>query len=75
LTLHRRWRAYGNRNYAPIYDAAYGHGLAICIHFGGATGNATFSVGLPTYYFEGLLPSAQRAAIESLNALSFYGLS
>lgn len=43
---------YGNRNYEPLFEAAARHRLAVGIHFGGATGNPTTSVGWPTYYFE-----------------------
>jgi predicted TIM-barrel fold metal-dependent hydrolase len=52
LVPARADRPYGNREYDPLLAAINSRGLVLGIHFGGFTGNATTSVGWPTYYFE-----------------------
>ena len=43
---------YGNRNHLATFDAAARHGLAVALHFGGASGNPPTSTGWPTRYIE-----------------------
>jgi predicted TIM-barrel fold metal-dependent hydrolase len=43
---------YGTRHYAPVFDAAARHGLAVCLHFGGAPGNPPTGSGWPSHYLE-----------------------
>jgi len=43
---------YGNRNHLPTFDAAARNGLAVALHFGGASGNPPTSTGWPTRYIE-----------------------
>ncbi|HVG66553.1 MAG TPA: amidohydrolase family protein [Gaiellales bacterium] len=43
---------YGNRNHLPTLEAAVRSGLAVGLHFGGASGNAPTSTGWPTRYVE-----------------------
>jgi predicted TIM-barrel fold metal-dependent hydrolase len=43
---------YGNRNHLPTFEAAVRNGLAVALHFGGASGNPPTSTGWPTRYIE-----------------------
>jgi uncharacterized protein len=43
---------YGNRNHLPTFEAAARNGLAVALHFGGASGNPPTSTGWPTRYIE-----------------------
>jgi predicted TIM-barrel fold metal-dependent hydrolase len=43
---------YGSRNFRPLFAAAARHGLPVCLHFGGAPGNASTPVGWPSFFAE-----------------------
>jgi predicted TIM-barrel fold metal-dependent hydrolase len=43
---------YGNRNHLPTLEAAARNGLAVWLHFGGASGHPPTAVGWPTSYVE-----------------------
>lgn len=43
---------YGNLVHRPVHEAAARHGLAVSLHFGGATGLPPTSTGWPSYFIE-----------------------
>ena len=43
---------YGNRIHLPTLEAAARNGLAVCLHFGGASGHPPTAVGWPTHHIE-----------------------
>jgi uncharacterized protein len=45
-------RAYGNRAYFPIYEAAQERGLVVGLHFGGVSGSPPTPSGWPDLYIE-----------------------
>lgn len=44
--------SYGNLIHRPVHEAAVRHGLAVSLHFGGATGLPPTSTGWPSYFIE-----------------------
>jgi len=66
----RSMTPYGNRLWWPLLDAVARHGLVLCLHAGGATGNPPTSIGWPTTYLEEYvdMASAFQAQLMSLVA-------
>ena len=50
---------YGNRTYAPLFEAAERHDLVVGLHFGGTPGTPPTQSGWPTYYIEEYVGMAQ----------------
>jgi uncharacterized protein len=63
-------RPYGNRELEPLLESVVRNDLVLGIHFGGFTGNATTSVGWPTYYFEEYVGMAAAFMTQVLSLIS-----
>ncbi len=61
---------YGQRIWWPVLEACERHGLVVALHFGGAPGHPSTSVGWPTTYLEEYvdMPSAFQTQLMSLVA-------
>lgn len=70
LLLSRSAMPLGKRYYWPIYEAADRHGLAICIHAGGATGNPITPVGWPSHYLEDYVNQSQSFQAQVVSLIS-----
>src|SRR5262249_4112463 len=63
-------RAYGKGEFDPLLEAICENELVLGIHFGGFTGNATTSVGWPTYYFEEYVGMATSFQVQVLSLIA-----
>ncbi|MEM9777492.1 MAG: amidohydrolase family protein, partial [Chloroflexota bacterium] len=48
----RSQHLYGTRNFWPVLEAAVKHDLAVCIHYGGASGYPSTPTGWPSWHIE-----------------------
>ena len=61
---------YGNRNHLPTFEAAARNGLAVALHFGGASGNPPTSTGWPTRYIEEYVDMASVFQSQLMNMIA-----
>jgi uncharacterized protein len=61
---------YGNRNHLPTFDAADRAGLAVALHFGGASGNPPTATGWPTRYIEEYVDMASVFQSQLMNVIA-----
>ncbi|MEM7800096.1 MAG: amidohydrolase family protein [Chloroflexota bacterium] len=65
----RSQHLYGTRNFWPVLEAAVRHDLAICIHYGGASGYPSTPTGWPSWHIEEYVGMAQVFQSQIINLI------
>ena len=65
----RSQHLYGTRNFWPVLEAAVKHDLAICIHYGGASGYPSTPTGWPSWHIEEYVGMAQVFQSQLINLI------
>ncbi len=65
----RSQHLYGTRNFWPVLETAVKHNLAICIHYGGASGYPSTPTGWPSWHIEEYVGMAQVFQSQIINLI------
>lgn len=65
----RSQHLYGTRNFWPVLETAMRHDLAVCIHYGGASGYPSTPTGWPSWHIEEYVGMAQVFQSQLINLI------
>ncbi|MEM7336706.1 MAG: amidohydrolase family protein [Chloroflexota bacterium] len=65
----RSQHLYGTRNFWPVLETAVKHNLALCIHYGGASGYPSTPTGWPSWHIEEYVGMAQVFQSQIINLI------